>query len=214
MRFQNVNNEYITKINQTGELFAYHPSTPLPAGYGAGWWSIKNKIANVITDRQGLSFDVTNLQAATGATAISDGTTATAAATGAGAVLVSAGEFTAIAGTAIASGDYETVAFGACGSALFSVLGYLSYQAQVQSNLTSNGFATQAVAVQTDISQVNLLIARNISNICIATGFTNCNVSKVQTISNLSSIGINYKGIELSNLFSNTSNYAAFTHQI
>ena len=44
-------------------------------------------------------------------------------------------------------------------------------------------------------------------NICIATGFTNCNVSKVQTISNLSSLSINYKGIELSNLFSNTSNY-------
>ena len=138
MRFQNVNNQYITKINQTGELFEYHPLTPLPAGYGAGWWSVENKIANVITDTQGLRFDVTNLQAVTGATAISDATTATAAAAGAGAGLVSAGALTT-AGTAIAGGDYGTVALGACGGALFSVLGYLSYQAQVQRIYNSSG---------------------------------------------------------------------------
>ncbi len=61
-QFQNVNGDYITKIIQTGELMVYHPSTPLPAGYGPGWWGVENKIANSMTDIQGLRFDVTNLQ--------------------------------------------------------------------------------------------------------------------------------------------------------
>ena len=139
------------------ELFVYHPLTPLSAGYGAGWWSVENKISNVITDTQGLRFDVTNLQAATGATAISDATTATAAAAGAGAGLVSAGALTATAGTAVACGDYGTVALGACGGALFSVLGYLSYQAQVQSNfelVQSNFEQVQSNSYQAQVQRI------------------------------------------------------------
>ena len=41
MQFQNVNGSYLTKIIQTGELYVYHPSTPLPAGYGPGWWGVE-----------------------------------------------------------------------------------------------------------------------------------------------------------------------------
>ena len=56
-----------TKINEDGELMVYHPVAPLPAGFSPGWWGVENRIANVIIDTQGLRFDVTNLQAATGA---------------------------------------------------------------------------------------------------------------------------------------------------
>ena len=38
----------------------YHPATPLPAGYSAGWWDVENGFANVITDTQGLLFDDIN----------------------------------------------------------------------------------------------------------------------------------------------------------
>ena len=41
IQFQNINGDCITKINQTGELFVYHPLTPIPVGYGAGWWSVE-----------------------------------------------------------------------------------------------------------------------------------------------------------------------------
>ena len=209
MRFQNVENKYITKITQTGELFVYHPTAPLPTGYGPGWWSVENKLANCITDGQGLRFDVTNLQAATGATAITDATTASGAVAGAVAGVASATATTATAGTAIAGGDYGSVALGLAGGALFSVLGYLSYQAQVESNLSNNGFTTQGTQVHSNINTANLLIASNISNICIATGFLNCNILKLQTIPNLSSSSIIYKGNEISSLFSNTSNFSS-----
>jgi len=201
MRFQNVENKYITKITQTGELFVYHPTAPIPAGYAPGWWSVENKIANCITDGQGLRFDVTNLQAATGATAITDATTATATVAASGAGIAAAGTATAAAGTAIAGGDYGTVAVGAAAGAMFSVLGYLSYQAQVKSNLTSNGFTTQATAIQNNINTADLLLASNISNICIATGFTNCNVTRIQTISNLNTFNLKINNQAISSIY-------------
>ena len=73
-------------------------AAPLPAGYSAGWWGVENKIANGITDTQGLRFDVTNLQAITGAAAITDTTAATAAAAGAAGGLASVGAATAASG--------------------------------------------------------------------------------------------------------------------
>jgi len=175
MYFQTLNGSYNTKITQSGELMVYHPAAPLPAGYSPGWWGVENKIANVITDTQGLRFDVTNLQLATGATAITEASTATAAAAGAAAGAAAATATTAAAGTAIAQGDYGTLALGVAGGALFSVLGFLSYQAQVKSNLTSNGFTTQAAQVQSNIDTANLLLTENISNIVLAKGFVNSN---------------------------------------
>ena len=149
--FQNVNGTCLSKVTQSGELMVYHPAGPIPAGYSAGWWGVENRIANVITDTQGLRFDVTNLQAATGAAAITDTTAATAAAAGAAGGLTSAGAATAASGAEIAGGDIGSVALGVAGGALFSVLGYLSYQAQLASNLTSNGFLIQASQVQSNI---------------------------------------------------------------
>ncbi len=70
MLFTTTEGEVKTKIAQNGELMVYHPLAPLPAGFSPGWWGVENKIANVRTDTQGLRFDVTQLQAATGATAI------------------------------------------------------------------------------------------------------------------------------------------------
>ena len=175
MYFQTLNGSYNTKITKSGELMVYHPAAPLPAGYSPGWWGVENKIANVITDTQGLRFDVTNLQLATGATAITEASTATAAAAGAAAAAEAATATTAAAGTAIAQGDYGTLALGVAGGALFSVLGFLSYQAQVKSNLTSNGFTTQAAQVQSNIDKGNLLLTENISNIVLAKGFVNSN---------------------------------------
>jgi hypothetical protein len=184
----------------------YHPAGPLPAGYTAGWWGVENKIANGITDTQGLRFDVANLQAATGAAAITDTTAATAAAAGAAGGLATVGGVTAASGAAIAGGNIGSVALGVAGRALFSVLGCLSYQAQVASNLTSNGFL-QASQVQSNINSAYILLSDNISNICIAKGFINCNIKTPQYISKVVSDSITYKGIELSNLLNNTSNY-------
>ena len=175
MLFETTEGEVKTKITQDGELMVYHPLTPLPEGFGPGWWGVENKIANLITDTIGLRFDVTGLQAATGTTAITETSSATAAAAGAAAGAAAATATTAAAGTAIAQGDYGTVALGVAGGALFSVLGYLSYQAQVKSNLTSNGFTTQAAQVQSNIDTANLLLTENISNIVLAKGFVNSN---------------------------------------
>ena len=191
MLFQNVDGDCLTKINQDGELMVYHPPAPLPAGFSPGWWGVENKIANVITDTQGLRFDVTNLQAATGATAITNTSTATAAAAGAAAGAASAAATTAAAGATIAAGDYGSVALGVAGGALFTVLGYLSYQAQVKSNLNSNGFTAEAEQVQSNIITANGLIADNIGNIITGKGFVHSNMLFAQnyinsnTVSNL-----------------------------
>ena len=151
----------------------YHPYALLPEGYAPGWWSVENKIANVITDTIGLRFDVTNLQMATGATSITEASTATAAGAGAGAGLAVVSSVTASSGSMIASGNIGTVSLTLAGASLMGVLGYLSYQAQVNSNLTSNGFFTEASLVQSNINLANILITDNISNICIAKGFIN-----------------------------------------
>jgi hypothetical protein len=201
IRFQNVNGDYITKINQTGELFVYHPLSPIPVGYDAGWWSVENKLSSIIQEEIGLRFDVVQLQATTGTAAITDaGGAAAAVATATGGV-IAAGTATAAAGTAIAGGDYGTVALGAAGGALFSVLGYLSYQAQVESNLSSNGFSNQASNVHSNISKANILITDNISNICIAKGFINCNITKQQYIPSLRTNDINIQGNSISNIY-------------
>jgi hypothetical protein len=60
----------ITKINQSGELMVYHPATPLPEGFGPGWWGVENKIANILTETIGLRADVISLQVLTGTEAI------------------------------------------------------------------------------------------------------------------------------------------------
>jgi hypothetical protein len=170
--------------------------------------SVENKIANVITDTQGLRFDVTTLQATSGTTNVADAAAATAAATAATGGLGAAGTATGAAGTAIAGGDWGTVALGAAGGALFTVLGYLSYQAQVSSNLTSNGYSNQAAVVQSNINAAKILITDNIYNICIAKGFINCNIKTPQYISKINTDGLVYQGIELSNIIKNTSNYS------
>jgi len=174
--FKNVNGDTKTKINQDGELMVYHPSAPLPAGYSPGWWGVENKIANVITDTQGLRFDVTNLQAATGAAAITDASSASAAVAGAAAGAASAAATTAASGAIIGSGDYGSVALGIAGGSLLSVLGYLSYQAQKESNLTSNGFTEEAAVVNSYIANTKELIADNIGNIVTAKGFVHSNI--------------------------------------
>ena len=174
--FKNVNGDTKTKINQDGELMVYHPSAPLPAGYSPGWWGVENKIANVITDTQGLRFDVTNLQAATGAAAITDASSASAAVAGAAAGAASAAATTAASGAIIGTGDYGSVALGIAGGSLLSVLGYLSYQAQKESNLTSNGFTEEAAVVNSYIANTKELIADNIGNIVTAKGFVHSNI--------------------------------------
>jgi hypothetical protein len=132
----------------------YHSLTPSPVGYGESWWGFENKIANVITDTQGLRFEVTNLQAATGAAAITDASAAPAAVAGAAAAAAAA-TTTAASGATIAGGDYGSVALGIAGGALISVLGYLSYQAQKESNLSSNGFTEEAQQIHSNIITAN-----------------------------------------------------------
>ena len=186
--FKNVNGDTKTKINQDGELMVYHPLTPLPVGFSPGWWGVENKIANVITDTQGLRFDVTNLQVATGAGAITDASAASAAAAGAAAGAASAAATTAASGAIIAGGDYGSVALGIAGGALFSVLGYLSYQAQKESNLSSNGFTEEAEQIHNNIITANELVADNIGNIITAKGFVHSNMLFAQNYINSNTV--------------------------
>jgi hypothetical protein len=208
MQFQNVNGNYLTKIIQTGELYVYHPISVIPVGYGAGWWNVENKLSSIIQEEIGLRFDVIGLQATSGTTAITDTAAAATAVATAGGGLAAAGAATGAAGTAIAGGDYGTVALGAAGGALFTVLGYLSYQAQVSSNLTSNGFSNQAAIVNSNMTAAKILVTGNISNICIAKGFINCNIKTPQYISKINTDGLSYQGVELSNIIKYTSNYS------
>jgi len=202
MLFQTTEGEVKTKITQSGELMVYHPAGPLPAGFSPGWWGVENKIANVITDTQGLRFDVTNLQAATGATAITNSSTASAAVAGAAAGVAAATATTAAAGATIANGDYGTVALGVAGGALFSVLGYLSYQAQRESNLTSNGFTSEAAQIHNNIITANGLVADNIGNIVTAKGFVHSNMLFAQNYISSNTVANLYVS---SNVLSNLS---------
>ena len=178
----------------------YHPLSLLPVGYSAGWWGVEGKIAGLLTDTIGLRFDVTNLQMATGATSITDVTAATAAVAGAAGGAAGLAVSTASSGAAIASGNIGTAALGAAGASLMAVFGYLSYQAQVASNLTSNGFFTEVSLVQSNIDLANILITDNISNICIAKGFINCNIKTPQYISKINSDNINSITLQENNL--------------
>ncbi len=83
-----------------------------------GFW---NKIANVVTDKQELRFDVTNLQAATGAAAITDASAASAAVAVAAGGGAAAATTTAKSGEIIANGDYGNLSLGIAGGALLSV---------------------------------------------------------------------------------------------
>ena len=178
----------------------YHQLSLLPVGYTAGWWNVEGKIAGLLTDTIGLRFDVTNLQMATGATSITEASTATAAVAGAGAGLAVAGSVTASSGSMIASGNIGTASLTLAGASLMGVLGYLSYQAQVSCNLSSNGFFTEASLVQSNINLANILITDNISNICIAKGFINCNIKTPQYISKINSDNINSVNLQENNV--------------
>jgi hypothetical protein len=72
------------------------------------------------------------------------------------------------------------VALDVAGGALFSVLSYLSYQAHVESNLTSNGFTPQEAAVHSNMNLAKVLLTENISNIVLAKGFINSNIVYAQ----------------------------------
>jgi hypothetical protein len=79
MLFQTTDGDVITKITQDGELMVYHPLTPLPEGFGPGWWGVENKIAGLLTETIGLRADVVQLQVLTGTETITDTSAATAA---------------------------------------------------------------------------------------------------------------------------------------
>ena len=95
-------------------------------------------------------------------TAITNTSTATAAVAGAAAGAATATATTAAVGATIAGGDYGTVALGVANGALFSVLGYLSYQGRIKSILDTAGYTTEAAQVQTNIDSANVLITENI----------------------------------------------------
>ena len=207
MLFHTVDGDCNTKINEDGELMVYHPIAPLPAGFSPGWWGVENRIANVIIDTQGLRFDVTNLQAATATTAITNSSAATAAVAGAAAGAATATATTAAVGATIAGGDYGTVALGVAGGALFSVLGYLSYQGRIKSNLEEAGFTDEAAQVEDNMNTANVLITENIKNIALAKGFINSNITTQQLIPSLRTSNLNLISGDISSVnFINASN--------
>jgi hypothetical protein len=151
---------------------------------------------------QGIRFDIADLQLATGAAAITNSSTASAAVAGAAAGAAAATATTAAAGAAIAGGDYGSVALGVAGGALFSVLGYLSYQAQRESNLTSNGFTSEAAQIHSNIITANGLVADNIGNIVTAKGFVHSNMLFAQNYISSNTVANLYVS---SNVLSNLS---------
>jgi hypothetical protein len=208
IRFNNVNGEYLTKINQEAQLEVYHPLQAIPTGYGEGWWNVHDKLAFIIQEEIGLRFDITNLQLSSGVGTITNEAEATAAALASGAGLVGVGALTAGAGTAIAGGDYGSVALGIAGGALFSVLGYLSYQAQIGCNLSNLGYSNQFSNVNSNMSNANLLLTSNLYSISRAQGFINCNILSQQFVNDLrtNQITLNNKSITSFSL-SNIDNF-------
>jgi len=214
LRFHNADNEYKTKLNQKGEIEIYHPLQEIPTGYSAGWWNIHDKLSGMIQEEIGLRFDVVNLQVATGTGTITNEAQATAAAIASGAGLVGLGGLTGAAATTIAGGDYGTVALGIAGGTLFSVLGYLSYQAQVGCNLSNQGFLNQFSNVNSNMSNANLLLTSNLYSISRAQGFINCNILSQQYINDLkiSSLNLNNGNItQLNNINGNTGIFATIS---
>lgn len=200
MRFHTAENEYITKLNQEGGLEIYHPLQELPTGYPPEWWNIHDKLVNMIQEEIGLRFDVVNLQLASGTGTITNEAQATASAVASGAGLVGIGGLTAGAGSAIAGGDYSSVAIGVAGGALFSVLGYLSYQAQVGCNLSNLGFSNQFSNVNSNMSNANLLLTSNLYSISRGQGFINCNILSQQYVNDLKVSSLNLNNGNLTNL--------------
>ena len=202
IRFHTAENEFKTKINQDGELEVYHPLrvVPIPIDYPAAWWNVEEKLTFVIQDGIGLRFDVTNLQAGSGIGTITNEAEATAAAVASGAGLVGLGGVTGAAASTIAGGDYGSVALGVAGGALFSVLGYLSYQAQVGCNLSNLGFSNQFSNVNSNMSNANLLLTSNLYSITRAQGFINCNILSQQFVNNLKVSSLNLNNGNLTNL--------------
>jgi hypothetical protein len=142
-----------------------------------------------------------------GLEAVTGSTAATAAVAGAGAGLVIAAGTTAAAGGAIAAGDYGTVALGVAGGALFSVLGYLSYQGRIKSNSEEAGFTNEAAQVEDNMNSANFLIADNIGNFATAKGFISTNTTTEQLIPSLRTSKLNQISGDISSVnFINASN--------
>lgn len=202
IRFYTAENEHITRINQEGGLEVYHPLriVPIPIDYPAAWWNVEEKLTFVIQDGIGLRFDVTNLQAGSGIGTITNEAEATAAAVASGAGLVGLGGVTGAAASTIAGGDYGTAAIGVAGGALFSVLGYLSYQAQVGCNLSNLGFSNQFSNVNSNMSNANLLLTSNLYSISRGQGFINCNILSQQFVNDLKVSSLNLNNGNLTNL--------------
>jgi hypothetical protein len=200
INFYTIENECKTRISQDGDFEVYHPFQPIPIEYPPAWWNVHDKLAFIIQEEIGLRFDVVNLQLASGTGTITNEAEATAAAIASGAGLLGLGATTGAVGTAIAGGDYGSVAVGAGAGALFSVLGYLSYQAQVGCNLSNLGFSNQFSNVNSNMSNANLLLASNLYSISRAQGFINCNILSQQFVNNLKVSSLNLNAGNITNL--------------
>jgi hypothetical protein len=214
INFYTAENECNTRINQEGELEVYHPLQAIPVGYPEGWWNVEDKISSMIQEDINARFDIVNLQVASGTGTITNEAQATAASVASGAGLVGIGAITGASASTIAGGDYGTVALGIAGGALFSVLGYLSYQAQLGCNLSNLGFSNQFSNVNSNMSNANLLLTSNLYSISRAQGFINCNILSQQYINDLkiSSLNLNNGNItQLNTINGNTGIFGSFS---
>ena len=200
INFYTSENECKTRISQDGDLEVYHPLQPIPLEYPPAWWNVHDKLAFIIQEEIGLRFDVVNLQLASGTGTITNEAEATAAAIASGAGLLGLGATTGAVAGAVAGGDYGSVALGAGAGALFSVLGYLSYQAQVGCNLSNLGFSNQFSNVNSNMSNANLLLASNLYSISRAQGFINCNILSQQFVNDLKVSSLNLNAGNITNL--------------
>ena len=200
LKFYTAENECKTRINQEGQLEVYHPLQPIPVGYPAGWWNVEDKLSSMIQEDINARLDITNLQLSSGVNTITNETEATAAAIASGVGLVGLSGATGAVGGAVAGGDYSSVALGTGAGVLFSVLSYLSYQAQVGSNLSNLGFSNQFSNVNCNMSNANLLLASNLYSISRANGFINCNILSQQFVNDLKVSSLNLNGGNITNL--------------
>ena len=91
--------------------------------------------------------------------------------------------------------------------ALFSVLGYLSYQGRIKSKLEEARFTDEAAQVKNNMNTANISITENIKNIALAKGFINYNITTQQLIPSLRTSNLNLISGDISSVnFINASN--------
>ena len=227
---------YKVKVATNGKLYLYYSYDPaIAATITGGWIDFNQLYGRLIADNinQGLTLAALQYEISSLSAVGSVGTAVPIPNLGTGVPTVStvqatqnnlaANVYSVQSRIAATTGGGVAVAWG-IGYAIYDGLKNNdlanAFVYQLKQNKQSNldaGNITDANTIQTTIDYTcnNFFLSNlsnlnnNFSNLSLIQGFINSNVASVRCVSNLSSLSINYKGNELSNLFINTSNYSS-----